>query len=127
MVAARLEQLIGIGDDRAAAAGGGERFLYELKSDPGVLGTETFRKEVAKLEWVKALGLPRDLFEAGHGCCARRSSAIAATRRRDFRSGGGRGSGPSSFAVASRMEVRSGESAITSSCTTRPWRSTVSR
>lgn len=62
-VVERLEQLTATGDDPESAAGGGERFLYELKTDPGVLGTETFRNEVAKLERVKALGLPKDLFE----------------------------------------------------------------
>ncbi|MGH3778983.1 MAG: Tn3 family transposase [Pseudonocardiaceae bacterium] len=62
-VVQRLERLAGPGDAPAAAAGGGERFLYELKTDPGVVGTETFRREVAKLERVKALGLPTDLFE----------------------------------------------------------------
>lgn len=62
-VVEHLEQLTGTGEDPESAAGGGERFLYELKTDPGVLGTETFRNEVAKLERVKALGLPKDLFE----------------------------------------------------------------
>jgi Tn3 transposase DDE domain/Domain of unknown function (DUF4158) len=62
-VVVRLEQLVGAGEDPDASAGGGERFLYELKTDPGVVGTETFRREVAKLERVKALGLPTDLFD----------------------------------------------------------------
>jgi hypothetical protein len=62
-VVERLEQLTGAGEDPESAAGGGERFLYELKTDPRVLGTETFRNQVAKLERVKALGLPKDLFE----------------------------------------------------------------
>jgi hypothetical protein len=45
-VVGRLEQLAGLGEqDPGAAAGGGERFLYELKTDPGALGTETFRKK----------------------------------------------------------------------------------
>lgn len=60
---ARLEELIGGEGNSEVAAGGGERFLSELKSDPGALGTETFRREVAKLERVRALGLPKDLFE----------------------------------------------------------------
>jgi len=62
-VVARLEELIGGAGNSEVAAGGGERFLSELKSDPGALGTETFRREVAKLERVRALGLPKDLFE----------------------------------------------------------------
>ncbi|MGH3546741.1 MAG: Tn3 family transposase [Pseudonocardiaceae bacterium] len=56
--------MIGLGEqDPGAVVGGGERFLYELKSDPGVVGTETFRREVAKLERTRALGLPVGLFE----------------------------------------------------------------
>jgi hypothetical protein len=62
-VVERLERLVGPGEDPESSTGGGERFLYELKTDPGVLSTETFRREVAKLERVKALGLPADLFE----------------------------------------------------------------
>ncbi len=62
-VVARLEQLAGAGEDPEVSAGGGERFLYELKTDPGVVGTKTFGLEVAKLERVKALGLPTDLFD----------------------------------------------------------------
>jgi hypothetical protein len=62
-VVARLEQLAGVGEDPEVSAGGGERFLYELKTDPGVVGTKTFGAEVAKLERVKALGLPADLFD----------------------------------------------------------------
>ena len=60
-VADRLEQLIGGGT--GSAVGGGERFLYELKSDPGPLGTETFIKERAKLDRVRGVGLPTELFE----------------------------------------------------------------
>ena len=62
-VVERLEWLVGPGEDPESSTGCGERFLYELKTDPGALSTETFRREVAKLERVKALGLPRDLFE----------------------------------------------------------------
>lgn len=58
-VVARLEALIGLGENGpGAVAGGGERFLYELKADPGPLGTETFRREVVKLDRVRSLGLP---------------------------------------------------------------------
>lgn len=59
--AARLEQLLGEepSDD---APGGGVSFLTELKADPGQVGLETLLKEVEKLERVRALGLPSDLF-----------------------------------------------------------------
>lgn len=60
-VATRLEDLIGASDREAA--GGGERFLYELKCDPGPVGTETFTRERAKLDRVRAVGLPTDLFD----------------------------------------------------------------
>ena len=70
-VVPRLEQVAGQGADCESAAGGGERFLYELKTDPGVLGTETFRQEIVKLGRVKAMRLPTDLLsgdgETGHG------------------------------------------------------------
>jgi hypothetical protein len=63
-VADRLEALAGLGDHaQGSVAGGGERFLYELKTDPGPLGTETFRREVVKLERTRSLGLPEQLFD----------------------------------------------------------------
>jgi len=37
-------------------------FLTELKADPGQLGLETLLKEISKLERVRAIGLPADLF-----------------------------------------------------------------
>lgn len=53
--AAHLEELIA--EDEA-----GRSFLVELKADPGHLGLETLVKEIEKLERVRALGLPADLF-----------------------------------------------------------------
>ena len=68
---AKLEELVG-GDDPAApaagdehdrrAVGGGPGLLAELKADPGRLGLETLLAEIAKLERVRAPGLPVDLF-----------------------------------------------------------------
>jgi len=42
--------------------GGSASFLTELKADPGQLGVETMLKEISKLERVRAIGLPADLF-----------------------------------------------------------------
>lgn len=42
--------------------GGGSGLLAELKADPGRLGLETLLSEIAKLERVRALGLPDHLF-----------------------------------------------------------------
>ena len=36
--------------------------MWELKADPGPLGLDTFLKEIVKLERVRSLGLPPDLF-----------------------------------------------------------------
>jgi len=51
----RLEELISEDD-------AGRSFLVELKADPGHLGLETLVNEISKLERVRALGLPADLF-----------------------------------------------------------------
>lgn len=45
-----------------ATAGGGRGFLQELKEDPGPLTLDTLLAEIVKLERVKAVGLPTDLF-----------------------------------------------------------------
>ena len=58
---ARIEELIAPGDPDSDAAGGGS-FLQELKADPGQPGLETLLGEIAKLEWVRAIGLPASLF-----------------------------------------------------------------
>lgn len=58
---ARLEELIAPGDPDSDAAGGGS-FLQELKADPGQPGLETLLGEIAKLERVRAIGLPASLF-----------------------------------------------------------------
>ncbi len=57
----RLEQLV-FEESSLVAGGGGGSFLAELKADPGQLGLETLLKEIEKLERVRALGLPPDLF-----------------------------------------------------------------
>ena len=49
-------------DEGRSAVGGGPGLLAELKADPGRLGLETLLAEIAKLERVRALGLPDDLF-----------------------------------------------------------------
>lgn len=54
---ARLEELV------TADEGGGEVGAFaELKTDPGPLGLETLLNEIDKLERVRAVGLPADLF-----------------------------------------------------------------
>jgi len=63
--ARRLEELVA--DDQVAgdpAVVGGEKLslLAELKADPGEIGLETFLSEVDKLDRVRALALPEDLF-----------------------------------------------------------------
>ncbi len=42
--------------------GGGSGFLAELKADPGRVGLRTLLEEIEKLERVRAIGLPGDLF-----------------------------------------------------------------
>ncbi len=56
-----LEALIAVGDPDTAD-GGGAGFLQEIKTDPGQLDLETPLNEITKLERVKAIGLPPDLF-----------------------------------------------------------------
>ncbi len=65
----RLEELVAdddheavLPDEERTAVGGGPGLLAELKADPGRLGLETLLTEIAKLERVRALGLPPDLF-----------------------------------------------------------------
>lgn len=62
---ARLERLVA--DDAGpipgvGAAGGGRSLLAELKADPGRLGLESLLAEIAKLERVRAIGLPDGVF-----------------------------------------------------------------
>jgi TnpA family transposase len=61
-VAARLEDFVvedvGDGDGRD----GGPRLLAELRADPGQLGLDTLMKEIDKLEHLRSLELPADLF-----------------------------------------------------------------
>lgn len=60
-VVARLGELITPGDPDERP-GGGSGFLQELKADPGQPGLETLLAEIAKLERVRAIGLPPGLF-----------------------------------------------------------------
>jgi hypothetical protein len=73
-LAGRLEAVIGAAEhaDGPVGGGGGAQFLHELKTDPGPLGTETFRREVLKLERVRSLGLPEQSFD---GCTDKLISA----------------------------------------------------
>jgi TnpA family transposase len=63
---ARLEALVTTEEESATpdgqSNGAGRSFLVELKADPGQLGLETLINEIDKLERVRALGLPADLF-----------------------------------------------------------------
>lgn len=59
----RLEELVAVSEDSDAARGGGADFLAELKEDPGKLSLDTLLKEISKLERVRAVGLPADLFD----------------------------------------------------------------
>jgi TnpA family transposase len=59
--AGKLEELLE-GED-PDSAGGRRGFLQELKEDPGPIQLETLLAEIGKLERVKAIGLPADLFE----------------------------------------------------------------
>ncbi len=58
--AERLEALIA--PTAADEATGGAGVLAELKADPGQVSLETLLREVAKLQRVRALALPEDLF-----------------------------------------------------------------
>lgn len=62
----RLDALVATEEESttpdAQSSGAGRSFLVELKADPGQLGLETLVNEIDKLERVRALGLPADLF-----------------------------------------------------------------
>lgn len=63
---ARLEELVAeeeTGDGVGNRAGSGPGMLAELKADPVRVGLETVKRETRKLERVRAIGLPDDLFE----------------------------------------------------------------
>ena len=55
---ARLDELVAEGGEDD-----GPGMLAELKADPGRLGLETLLRELDKLERVRSVGLPSDLFE----------------------------------------------------------------
>jgi hypothetical protein len=58
----RLEELVAGESDSVVRVGAGRGLLSELKADPGRLGLETLLGEIAKLERIRALGLPGALF-----------------------------------------------------------------
>lgn len=60
---ARLEALVAEPGDDPETAGGGRSFFDELKQDPGAPGLESLLAEISKLQRVRAVGLPPDLFE----------------------------------------------------------------
>lgn len=63
---ARLEELVAeeeSGDGVGSRAGSGRGMLAELKADPVRVSLETVKRETRKLERVRAIGLPDDLFE----------------------------------------------------------------
>ncbi|MFJ3933011.1 DUF4158 domain-containing protein [Streptomyces sp. NPDC090029] len=57
----RLDDLIAVAAD-ADRAGGGGTFFTELKADPGTLGLDSLLAEVNKLQRVRGLQLPSELF-----------------------------------------------------------------
>lgn len=59
---ARLEELVADNDPQSSVVRG-RGVLGELKADPEQLGVETLLREIDKLERVRAVGLPADLFE----------------------------------------------------------------
>ena len=62
---ARVEELVAeeeTEDDVGSPAGSGRGMLAELKADPVRVGLETLKRETRKLERVRAMGLPEDLF-----------------------------------------------------------------
>ena len=64
----RLEDLLAPGETgeeaagEGSASGGGRSFFTELKADPGAPGLESLLAEVDKLQRVRRLELPADLF-----------------------------------------------------------------
>jgi TnpA family transposase len=60
-----LERLVAVDDpdDAAGSVGGRRAFLHELKEDLGPLTLDTLLAEITKLERVKAIELPVNLFE----------------------------------------------------------------
>ena len=58
----RLEELVADDEPRSEAAGGGLGLFAELRSDPGPPGLDSLLCEIARLERVRAIGLPADLF-----------------------------------------------------------------
>jgi hypothetical protein len=84
----RLARLVGDAPD-AAIVGGGPGFLAELKADPGRVGLRTLLEEIEKLERVRAIGLPADLFaDASERQVAAWRARAAKLYRSDLRAAG---------------------------------------
>ena len=58
----RLEQLVADRGEEGEVRGGGRGVLGELKADPGRISLDSLLAEVDKLERIRSLGLPVDLF-----------------------------------------------------------------
>ena len=58
----RLEQLVADRGEEGEVRGGGRGVLGELKADPGRISLDSLLAEVDKLERIRSLGLPADLF-----------------------------------------------------------------
>ena len=76
----RLQELIAGDTDGVVRVGGGRGLLSELKADPSRLGLETLLGEIAKLERIRALGLPSNLFSGYSEKLAASWRARAATQ-----------------------------------------------
>ncbi|MDJ0343510.1 hypothetical protein QMK19_04245 [Streptomyces sp. H10-C2] len=58
----RLDDLVAEDDGDEGSVGGGRMFFTELKADPGALGLDSLLTEVNKLQRVRQLELPPELF-----------------------------------------------------------------
>ncbi|MFN2450654.1 MAG: hypothetical protein ABR508_12855 [Candidatus Baltobacteraceae bacterium] len=59
----RLEDLVAEDDPAGVDTPAGRGGYAELKADPGQLGLDTLLRELAKLERIRAVGLPVGLFD----------------------------------------------------------------
>ncbi|WP_411143790.1 DUF4158 domain-containing protein [Streptomyces sp. x-80] len=62
LVAGSEDETAGEGDGEGSVSGGGRSHFAELKADPGAPGLESLLAEVNKLQRVRRLELPADLF-----------------------------------------------------------------
>ena len=63
-VAERLQALVTEPSGDSGAVGGGQSMYATLRADPGPPGRDSLLAEIARLEQVRAVGLPGDLFAA---------------------------------------------------------------